>query len=61
MTASNALMLTSDKQQNVSTEEGCAAGSNISQITGNGDISQHQQHPPPLQVLNNYFTSFVRF
>jgi len=38
-------MPTSDKQQQITTEE----GSNPLQLTGNGDISQ-QQHPPPLQV-----------
>ncbi|CAH1707129.1 unnamed protein product [Chironomus riparius] len=43
----NALMLTSDKHQHITTEEGCSTGSSHSQITGNGDISQ--QHPPTLQ------------
>ena len=53
MLVTNALMQTSDKQQHVTTEEGTATGSNISQLTGNGDISQQQQqHPPPLQVQN---------
>lgn len=42
-------MPTSDKQQQITTEEGCVTGSNSLQLTGNGDITQ-QQHPPPLQV-----------
>jgi hypothetical protein len=44
--------MSSDKQQNITTEEGCVTGSNLSQLTGNGDISQQQQHAPPLQVHN---------